>query len=45
MFNYLYGLFSHAMYMPQFYFICVFFLLVTAFTEKLLYWSNEKMTR
>ena len=44
MFNYMYGLFWHAMTNPQFYFICVFFLLATAFTEKLLYWSNKHMT-
>ena len=44
MFNYLYGLFSHAMNMPQFYFICVFFLTATAFTERLLFWSNIHMT-
>ena len=44
MFNYLYGLFWKAMGMPQFYFICIFFLLATAFTEKLLFWSNKHMT-
>lgn len=44
MFHYLYGLFNKAMGQPQFYFMCVFFLLATAFTEKLLYWSNIHMT-
>ena len=44
LFNVLVGLFNHAMYQPQFYFICAFFLLVTAFTDQLLYWSNLRMT-
>lgn len=44
MFPYLFGLFSRAMYQPQFYFICVFFLLATAFTENVLYWSNLRLT-
>jgi uncharacterized membrane protein len=44
MFNYLFGIFGHLMYQPQFYFICIFFLLATAFTEKLLYWSNIRLT-
>jgi hypothetical protein len=44
MFNFLYGLFNHAMILPQFYFICVFFLLSTSFTERLLFWSNIRMT-
>lgn len=43
-FHFLFGLFSHAMAMPQFYFICVFFLISTAFTERLLFWSNMRMT-
>ena len=30
--------------MPQFYFICIFFLISTAFTERLLFWSNMHMT-
>lgn len=44
MFHYLFGLFRHAMLMPQFYFICAFFLIGTAFTERLLFWSNIYMT-
>ena len=40
----MYGLFNYAMRMPQFYFLCFFFLLSTAFTEKLLYWSNLYIT-
>jgi magnesium-transporting ATPase (P-type) len=44
MFPYLLGLFKRAMMQPQFYFICVFFLLATAFTENVLYWSNQRMT-
>jgi len=45
MFNFLFGLFKRAMFMPQFYFICVFFVIGTAFTERLLYWSNMYMTQ
>lgn len=40
----LYGLFKYAMRQPQFYFICFFFVFSTAFTEKLLYWSNKYIT-
>lgn len=40
----LHGLFIYAMRMPQFYFMCFFFILSTAFTEKLLYWSNLYMS-
>jgi hypothetical protein len=32
------------MVLPQFYFICVFFLFSTSFTERLLFWSNMRMT-
>lgn len=42
--NQLYGLFAYAMRFPQFYFLCFFFILTTAFTEKLLYWSNIYIT-
>jgi magnesium-transporting ATPase (P-type) len=44
MFHVLYGLFLHAMSMPQFYYICIFFLISTAFTERLLFWSNMRLT-
>jgi phospholipid-transporting ATPase len=44
MFHFLFGLFTRAMSMPQFYFICIFFLISTAFTERLLFWSNMHMT-
>jgi hypothetical protein len=43
-FNFLFGLFTRAMVLPQFYFICVFFLFSTSFTERLLFWSNMRMT-
>jgi hypothetical protein len=44
MFNLLFGLYSHLINQPQFYFICAFFLLSTEFTDRLLYWSNLRMT-
>ena len=44
MFHNLFGVFKHAMLQPQFYFICIFFVICTAWTEKLGYWSNKRMT-
>ena len=42
--HHLYGVFKYAMVMPQFYFLCFFFILMTAFTEKILYWTNIYLT-
>lgn len=36
----IFGLFNYAMRIPAFYFILVFFLMATAFTERLLFWTN-----
>ena len=43
-FKQLYGVFIYAMRIPAFYLICAFFILSTAFTERLLHWTNIYMT-
>lgn len=43
-FKQLYGVFNYAMRIPAFYLICAFFILSTAFTERLLHWTNIYMT-
>jgi hypothetical protein len=43
--NVMIGLFDYAMRIPAFYFIAAFFILATAFTEKLLHWSNLYITQ
>ncbi len=43
--NVMIGLFDYAMRIPAFYFICAFFIISTAFTERLLFWSNLYITQ
>ena len=42
--NVMIGLFDHAMRIPSFYFICAFFIFATMFTERILYYSNLRIT-
>lgn len=39
------GLFTYAMRIPAFYFICIFFIFATMFSEKILFFTNQIITQ